>query len=126
WESVRLTSRRHLERVSLSVHPWRLVDATRQSSQEVEHQVHAESHALATFVDTHGLPGKSTTLDKGRKQLAGVAALIDLWWQGVEQDCEPGSLPPRWRSWGEEALLPLRYWHLHGLPKRCPSRQAKL
>jgi hypothetical protein len=47
WESVRLAYRRHLERGSLSVHPWRLVDATRQRAPEGERQVHAESNALA-------------------------------------------------------------------------------
>ena len=34
WESVRLTSRRHLERVSLIVPPWRLVNSTRQSAHD--------------------------------------------------------------------------------------------
>jgi len=33
---------------------------------------------------------------------------------------------PRWRSWVEEALLPLTYWHLHVLHTRCPSRKAQL
>jgi len=46
WESVRLASRRHLERVSLIVHPWRLVDSTRQNAQDVERQLHAEINAL--------------------------------------------------------------------------------
>ena len=46
WESVRLAYRRHLERVSLLVHPWRLVDSTRQNAQDVERQLHAEINAL--------------------------------------------------------------------------------
>jgi len=33
--------------VSLLVHPWRLFDSTRQTSQEVERQLHAEIDALA-------------------------------------------------------------------------------
>jgi hypothetical protein len=47
WASVRLAYRRHLERGALIVHPWRLVDATRQRAPEGERQVHAESNALA-------------------------------------------------------------------------------
>ena len=39
---------RHLERVSLLVHPWRLVNSTRQSSQDVEQQLQAEINALET------------------------------------------------------------------------------
>ena len=126
WESVRLAYRRHLERVSLIVHPWRLVDSTRQSSQEVERQLQAEINALAALVETHGLPVKPTTLDKVRKQLAGVSTLLDFWWQGVEQDLEQVILTPRWRNWIEEVLLPLTYWHLHVSHTRCPSRKAQL
>lgn len=126
WESVRLAYRRHLERVSLIVHPWHLVDSTRQSSQEVERQLHAEINALAALVETHGLPVKPTTLDKVRKQLAGVSTLLDFWWQGVEHDLEQVILTPRWRNWVEEVLLPLTYWHLHVSHTRCPSRKAQL
>ena len=126
WESVRLAYRRHLERVSLIVHPWRLVDSTRQSSQDVERQLQAEINALEALVEMHGLPVKPTTLDKVRKQLAGVATLLDCWWQGVEQDLEQVILTPRWRSWVEEVLLPLTYWHLHVSHTRCPRRKAQL
>jgi len=46
WESVHSAYRHHLERVSLIVHPWRLGDSTRQTSAEVEHQVHAETREI--------------------------------------------------------------------------------
>jgi hypothetical protein len=47
WETVDSPDRQHLESVSLLVHPWRLVDSTRQTSPEVEHQWQAEIAALA-------------------------------------------------------------------------------
>jgi len=46
WERVDSAYRQHLDNVSLIVHPWRLVDSTRQTSHAVEHQVHAEITAL--------------------------------------------------------------------------------
>ncbi len=46
WETVDRAYRQHLENVSLLVHPWRLLDSTRQTSHEVEHQLHAEITAL--------------------------------------------------------------------------------
>ena len=63
WESVRLSYRRHLECVSLIVHPWRLVNSTRQSSQDVEQQLQAEITALETLVATHGLPVRPSRRD---------------------------------------------------------------
>jgi hypothetical protein len=41
----------------------------------------SEIAALETLVETNGLPLKKTALDKVRKQLAGVSALVDFWWQ---------------------------------------------
>jgi hypothetical protein len=83
WETVESTYRQHLEGMSLRVHPWRLVDATRQTSQEVAEQLHAEIIVLEVLVETQGVPVKKKVMDKVRKQLAGVSALVDLWWQGV-------------------------------------------
>ena len=86
WESVHSAYRHHLETVSLLVHPWRLGDSTRQTSAEVERQLHAETQEIEAFIKTSGLPVKQKALDKVRKQLAGVSALVDLWWQGVWHD----------------------------------------
>jgi hypothetical protein len=46
WESVHCAYRHHLETVSLLVHPWRLVDSTRQTAAEVERQWQAETRAI--------------------------------------------------------------------------------
>lgn len=86
WQNVRSAYRNHLESLSLVLHPWRLLDSTHQSSQEVERQLQAEVAALETLMATNGLPVKKKALDKVRKQLAGVSALVDFWWQMVEQD----------------------------------------
>ena len=45
WETVDSAYRQHLETMSLLVHPWSLFDSTRQTSHEVEHQLHAEIDA---------------------------------------------------------------------------------
>ena len=108
WQSVRMAYRNHLETLSLIVHPWWLLDSRRQTSQEVEGQLHAEIAALEALIEAHGLPVKKNALDKVRKQLAGVSALVDLWWQRVRQDVQQQvALTPVWTEWIEELLLPL-------------------
>ena len=86
WQDVRSAYRTHLTNLSLILHPWNLVDSVRQTATEVEHRLRSEVIALETLIATHGLPAKDDTLTKVRKQLAGVAALIDFWWQRVERD----------------------------------------
>jgi hypothetical protein len=126
WESVHDAYRLHLEAVSLSVHPWRVGDSTPQRAQEVESQLQAEIDALEALIETHGLPVKKKALDKVRRQLADLSALIDLWWQGVWQDEEQLALTPQWTRWIEQALLPLQYWRETVSRTSCPRRKAKL
>lgn len=126
WERVHNTYRLHLETVSLIVHPWRVTDSMPQSAPDVEGQLQAEIDALEGLIGTHGLPVKKKALDKVRRQLADLSALIDLWWQGVWQDGEQLALTPPWTSWIAQALLPLQYWREAVSRTACPRRKARL
>src|SRR5262245_44311927 len=110
WQEVGRAWRQHLSKLSGILHPWRLLDSIRQTSQEVEEQLRAELKAIETLLETNGLPRKTDTLDKVQKQLAGIAALVDLWWQTVRQDLTQLAMTPRWTQWAEDVLLPLMYW----------------
>jgi hypothetical protein len=87
--------RQHLSTVSRLRHPWRLMDSIRQTSKEVEEQVRAELKAIETLLETNGLPMKQATLDKVRKQLAGLSALVECWGQTVRQDLTQLAMTPR-------------------------------
>jgi hypothetical protein len=65
-------------------------------------------------------------MTKVRKQVPALAALVDFWWQGVQQDLEPFLLPPLWRRWVHECLLPLVYWEHQAAQTRCARRKAKM
>jgi hypothetical protein len=110
WQEVGSAWWQHLSNVSRILHPWRLVDSIRQTSKEVEEQLGAELKAIETLLETNGLPMKKDTLDKVRKQLAGISALVDVWWQTVRQDLTQLAMTPRWTQWAEDVLLPLMYW----------------
>jgi hypothetical protein len=127
WQQVRDTYRGHLEAMSLQVHPWRVKDSAPQSSQEVKAQLTAEVAALQEVLETNGLPVKQKVLDKVRKQLAGLAAVIDVWWQTVRQDVHRQiTLTPQWTTWGEAHLLPLMYWQQQVSRARGRRRKAQL
>jgi DNA-binding transcriptional ArsR family regulator len=126
WQEVGRAWRQHLSKVSRILHPWRLADSIRQTSQEVEEQLQAELEAIETLLETNGLPRKQATLDKVRKQLAGISALVDVWWQTVRQDLTQLAMTPRWTQWAEEVLLPLMYWHEQLRRTRCPGHKAQI
>jgi hypothetical protein len=126
WQGGGSAWRQRLSKVSRLLHPWRLADSTRQMSKEVEEQWRAELKALETLLATNGLPMKKDTLDKVRTQLAGISALVDLWWQTVRQDLTQLSMTPRWTQWAEAWLLPLMYWHEQLHRTRCPGHKAQI
>jgi hypothetical protein len=110
WQEVGSAWRQHLSTVSRLLHPWRLADSIRQTSKEVEEQLGAELKAIETLLAPNGLPRQKDTLDKVRKQLAGISALVDVWWQTIRQDLTQLAMTPRWTQWAEDVLLPLMYW----------------
>jgi hypothetical protein len=127
WEGIRHTYRGHLMRLSLIVHPWRVADSMPQSSQEVEQQLEAEIEAMETCMETTGLPVKKQMLEKVRKQLADISALVDLWWQEVHDSAQSQvMLSPMWCQWIDTVLLPLMYWQAQVARTREPRRQAEL
>jgi Family of unknown function (DUF6399)/Winged helix-turn-helix DNA-binding len=126
WQEVGRTWRQRLANVSRILHPWRLADSIRQTSQEVEEQLGAELQAIEALLETNGLPLKQDTLAKVQKQLAGIAALLDLWWQTVRQDLTQLAMTPRWTQWAEDVLLPLMYWQEQRRRTRHQGQKAQI
>ena len=69
---------------------------------------------------------KQDTLDKVQKQLTGISALVDVWWQTVRRDLTQLAMTPRWTQWAEELLLPLMYWQEQLRRTRCPGHKAQI
>lgn len=65
-------------------------------------------------------------MDKVRKQLAGISALVDFWWQTVHQDLAQMAMTPKWTQWADELLLPLMYWQEQLRRTRCPGQKAQI
>ncbi len=126
WEEAHHTYRDHLETLSFTLHPFRMADSAPQTSAQVESQLHAAVEAIEALAERYQLPARPDAMRKVRKQVPALAALVDFWWQGVQQDLEPFLLSPIWRSWVHECLLPLVYWEHHAAHTRCARRKAKL
>src|SRR4029450_11978974 len=126
WQGVGCAWRQRLSNVSRILHPWRLADSSRQTSKEVEEQLGAELEAIETLLAANELPVKKDTLDKVRKQLAGISALVDFWWQTMRQDLAQMAMPPKWTQWADELLLPLMYWQEQLRRTRCPGQKAQI
>src|SRR4029434_2067926 len=76
WEKVHSAYQYHLATVSLIVHPWDLVDSTRQTSVAMKRQLHAETRALEALIETNGLPVKKKAWTRSASSLLACRP----WW----------------------------------------------
>jgi len=74
----------------------------------------------------HQFPIRHDRLKKVRHQLPALAALVDFWWAGVNQDLEQAAISAPWRQWAREFLLPWVYWEHQGAHTRGARRKAKI
>jgi Family of unknown function (DUF6399) len=126
WAEVHHTYRHHLETRSLTLHPFPIADSAPQPSAQVASQLQATVEAIEALAPRPQLPPRREAMTKVRKQVPALAALVDFWWQGVQQDVESFILSPLWRSWVHECLLPLVYWDHQATHTRCARRKAKM
>jgi hypothetical protein len=126
WEEAHHTSRRHLETLSLTLHPFRMADAAPQTSAQGACHLQTAVAAIEVFAQSHQLPIRHAAITKVRKQIPALAAVVDFWWERVRQDMAHADLSPLWRQWAEEVLLPLVYWEHHVAHTRCARRKAKI
>jgi hypothetical protein len=125
-EEMQRTYRHHLETLSLTLHPFGISDSAPQTSAQVESRLHAAVEAIEAFARRHQLSAHHDAMNKVRRQLPALAALVDFWWQGVRQDLEPFVLSARWQQWVHACLLPMMYWHAQVSRTRCRRRKAKM
>jgi len=126
WEEAQRMYRQHLATLSLTFHPFDIATSLPQTSAQVASRLQAGVDAIEAFAERYHLPARPGARSKVRKQLPALAALVDLWWQGVCRDLEPFALSPLWRRWVQESLLPLVYWEHQAAHTRCARRKAKI
>jgi hypothetical protein len=126
WETVQREYRQRLETLSLTLHPFAIEDSARQTSMQVESRVQAQVDAIEALAHIHQLPDRRATMKKVKKQLPDLAALVDFWWAGVQQDLEHAAISCLWGTWAQETLLPKVYWEHQVTRTRCARRKAKM
>jgi Family of unknown function (DUF6399)/IclR helix-turn-helix domain len=125
WAEAHATYRRHLDTLSLTLHPFRIADSAPQTSAEVASHLQATVEAIDAFAQSHQLPARPAAMTKVRKQLPALAALVDFWWEGVRRDLAYAAISPRWGQWAEETLLPLVYWEHTWLTRAVPAGKPR-
>jgi hypothetical protein len=67
WEEAHHPYRRHLETLSLTLHPFRIADSAPQTSAPVDSHLQEAVEAIDVFVPYHQLPPRHVAMTKVRK-----------------------------------------------------------
>jgi hypothetical protein len=126
WESGPSAYRHPRETVARLGPPGRLCTSTPPTSQAGERRWHAEIDALTAFSATPGWPATQQAVAKGRQQLAGGSALVDVWGHSVGHAGQQGAMTPMGQRGVDEPWWPLMYGPYHVSRTRGPRRKAKL
>lgn len=106
---------------SYAVHPFTLTDSTRQSAAHVEAALHRALEELNTLHARHTARDNTPAVAKFTRQIPGLAALVEGWWEGVEQSLAPDTRDTELRGWLLERLLPTVYWQAQVGKTKTPA-----
>jgi hypothetical protein len=119
-----VSAQRLLRQASLAVHPFALADNRPQSAAQVETRLHQTVAALNALRAHHTLRDNTKAVAKFTRQIAPLASLIDLWWQGVEQNVASAAPDADTHDWLREHLLPAVYWQCQIEKTKTPALKA--
>ena len=110
-----------LREASYAVHPFTLTDSARQSAAHVEAALHRALKELNILHACHAARDNAPAVAKFTRQIPGLAALVEGWWEGVEQSLPPEAVDATLQSWLLERLLPTVYWQAQVSKTKTPT-----
>lgn len=99
-----------LHALSAAVHPFSLLASRPQASCEVMDGLFDLLGGLQTLLDEYALTDSKHRLQKVRKQVEDIAAVVDLWWTWVRDSLTAYGLELDFECWLLYRLLPVVYW----------------
>jgi hypothetical protein len=102
-----------LHDLSAAVHPFFLVKPRPQTSSEVMDCLFDLLETLDTLREAYGIADSKNRIEKVRRQVEEIAAVIDLWWIWVRESLREYAPDSERECWLLHGLLPVVYWHMH-------------
>ena len=90
----------------------------------IESEFQQQSTTLNTLKQTYQLSDKPGSLSKFERQRHDLAAVVDLWWEWVEQRLSAQNADLSTCDWVKQYLLPAHYWHQQSVRTKTPTRKA--
>lgn len=102
----------NLQNLSKAVHPFSLLQQVPQRSEQVEESLHQMLDRLHALAHEYAILDSKNRLERVRKQIPDIAAVVDVWWLWGRASLPGSSRSSDLASWLLESLLPMRYWQV--------------
>lgn len=104
------TYRNILHRISIALHPFDIKDSSKVTSVMIRVQLYSILQEAETLKEEQGIKSKKDHLKKFKKQIEGMASLIDTWWLWVNEYFQVDDISEECKNWVQYYLLPFLYW----------------
>jgi hypothetical protein len=113
-----------LHQLTTTLHPFAIRLGIPQTSKRVESEFQQQATILNTLKQTYQLSDKPDSLSKFERQRHDLAAVVDLWWEWVEQRLSAQNADLSTGDWVKQYLLPAHYWHQQSVRTKTPTLKA--
>lgn len=110
-----------LRQLSLTLHPFSWKSGTVQTTQQVAAQLSDDCQALLQLKIAQHLPDQEGSIAKFERQIQDLSAVVDLWWQWVQQSLQEQGCDPALQVWLAQVFLPLSYWQAQSQRTKTPA-----
>jgi len=104
------TYQKHLRRLSLKLHPFKIVNSAKQISETVSTEMKASLSVIKGIKEKREISDPRNKIKRVEKQIPGAAKQIDLWWGWVETSLDGLDIAQDFKDWLMLFLLPSVYW----------------
>jgi hypothetical protein len=123
-EKAQAQYRSILHQLTTTLHPFAIRLGIPQTSKRVESEFQQQATILNTLKQTYQLSDKPDSLSKFERQRHDLAAVVDLWWEWVEQRLSAQNADLSTGDWVKQYLLPAHYWHQQSVRTKTPTLKA--
>ena len=110
-----------LHALSKTVHPFDIDNSNPQSSMCVKLLLNQLVEEIIQLQKEQEINDPKNRIEKFRKQIEGIASLIDAWWLWVEESLDSIKLTEEVPQWLLACLLPAVYWEKQTARTKAPD-----
>lgn len=110
-----------LHRLSIMMHPFDIKDSSKMTSAMIEVLLYEIEQEAQDLKEKHGISNKKDHLEKFKKQIEGMASLIDTWWLWVNEYLHDAAIDEDLKVWIKQYLLPFLYWQKQAARTKAPD-----